>query len=1143
VTGRLALLIGLLFLALVQVGSGARAGDVTGVPPGLVTAARLEAKIAETESDPALETEVKGRLVDLYRRALGNLQELQDNRARADAFAEATRTAPEQTRRIRERLATAMAADTPQDLPVGPDTPLDEIERQLKREQAERDAADARRGGLDRQLAYQENRPAAIRQRLAAAQEEQEAIAAALQAELADATGSTLVQARRWGLETRYIALSNEIQALDQELIGLPMRLDLIAARRAEEAAENDRNQRRVEALQTLVTARREAETNRLKADAERLLQASAGMDPALASLAERNSALTKALALTQEQGDHLGGEIQEANRLGARTKANFERAQTAKAIGASTTGLGALLLEHHAALPDFELYARKASARKRQIAAVNLSRVRHLEEAEGLADQASVLPPSAAPVGDATSVDAAAGALWRELLEQRRGLLERQVETEGRYLERLNALQDAEARMLEGARAYAAFLTEQLFWLPTGARTRVTDLAGLPAELRVLLAPETWSEPARFLADQAVASPLFWLTVLLSAGLLWRRRALVTAIQQTAVPLAEADTDHFGHTLHALLLTLAFAAPLPLLLGVSGWLLLHGPQGTEASLILGAYLIRIALILFGLLVLRALCLPNGLGMAHFRWAESDVRRLGRELRWLTWALVPAILALRIALALNPAEAGGLVTRIGLLFAALVIGVFFYRVLHPKQGILCQQVQRRDKGLLYGTYPLWFPLLIAFPMAIAVLIWTGYIYTSHILADAFLITLGLIAALILLHAFGVRWLQVASRRLAWQAARQRRLAAVALSEPELRQRRGAVDLAPSADADLDLDASSEHSLALLRIGIVVAAAIGSYLIWSRVFPALGILDEVTLWRYTTSLDGDERSLPVTLADLGLALVYLIGTAVLAKRLPAVLSMILAQRLQVSAAGRYTITSLTTYAVIALGILLALNTVGAQWSQVQWLVAALGVGIGFGLQEIVANFISGLIILFERPIRIGDIVTVGDTDGVVTKIRIRATTIRNWDRKELLVPNKEFITGRLLNWSLSDQVTRVMVTVGVAYGTDVEKAHALMREAAEEHERVLTDPKPILSFEGFGDNALTLILRVFIDDLDYRLSTITDLHKAINHKFQQAGITIAYPQRDLHLDTRAPLRVSLEPGKSDGKVSGSANERE
>ncbi len=216
--------------------------------------------------------------------------------------------------------------------------------------------------------------------------------------------------------------------------------------------------------------------------------------------------------------------------------------------------------------------------------------------------------------------------------------------------------------------------------------------------------------------------------------------------------------------------------------------------------------------------------------------------------------------------------------------------------------------------------------------------------------------------------------------------------------------------------------------------------------------------------------------------------------------------------------------------VAMGALLALNTLGAQWSQLQWLVAALGVGIGFGLQEIVANFISGLIILFERPVRVGDMVTVGDTDGVVTRIRIRATTIRNLDRKELLVPNKEFITGRLLNWSLSDQITRVMVTVGVAYGTDIDKAHALMREAAEEHEHVLADPKPILTFEGFGDNSLTLILRAFIDDIDYRITTISDLHKAINRKFKQAGIVIAFPQRDLHLDTREPLRVAIEEAR-------------
>jgi potassium efflux system protein len=203
-----------------------------------------------------------------------------------------------------------------------------------------------------------------------------------------------------------------------------------------------------------------------------------------------------------------------------------------------------------------------------------------------------------------------------------------------------------------------------------------------------------------------------------------------------------------------------------------------------------------------------------------------------------------------------------------------------------------------------------------------------------------------------------------------------------------------------------------------------------------------------------------------------------------------------------------------------------NAIGAQWSQLQWLVAALGVGIGFGLQEIVANFISGLIVLFERPIRIGDFVTVGETDGLVTKIRIRATTIRDWDGKELLVPNKEFVTGRLLNWSLSDQATRVILSIGIAYGSDVRLAKRLLEEAAAENKDVLDDPPPSVIFESFGDNSLSILLRCFVETTDLRYPTISALNEAINEKFNAAGISIAYPQRDLHLDTVRPLQVEL-----------------
>ena len=240
-----------------------------------------------------------------------------------------------------------------------------------------------------------------------------------------------------------------------------------------------------------------------------------------------------------------------------------------------------------------------------------------------------------------------------------------------------------------------------------------------------------------------------------------------------------------------------------------------------------------------------------------------------------------------------------------------------------------------------------------------------------------------------------------------------------------------------------------------------------------------------------------------------------------------LEIILLQRSAMSEGDRYTATTLTKYVIVAIGTLLVLGAVGAQWSQLQWLVAALGVGIGFGLQEIVANFISGLIILFERPVRVGDTVTIGNTSGIVTKVRIRATTIRDWDRKELLVPNKDIITGQVLNWTLSDKMSRVEIVVGVAYGTDVDKALALMREAAEEHEHVLDEPSPLLSFDSFGDNALALTLRAYLASLDHRIQTTTELHSTIMRKFEQAGIEIAFPQRDVHLDTRGPLRVSIE----------------
>jgi potassium efflux system protein len=191
-----------------------------------------------------------------------------------------------------------------------------------------------------------------------------------------------------------------------------------------------------------------------------------------------------------------------------------------------------------------------------------------------------------------------------------------------------------------------------------------------------------------------------------------------------------------------------------------------------------------------------------------------------------------------------------------------------------------------------------------------------------------------------------------------------------------------------------------------------------------------------------------------------------------------------------------------------------------------LIAALGVGLGFGLQEIVANFISGLIILFERPYRVGDVVTVGDIMGVISRIQIRATTITDWDRRELIVPNKDFITGRLINWTLSDAITRIRVPVGIAYGSDTGLAEKLLLKVASENPKVRKDPPPLALFQGFGDNSLNFDLRVFVSELGDRLPVLHELHMAIDREFRKAGIAIAFPQRDVHLDAAEPLHVRV-----------------
>jgi potassium efflux system protein len=230
----------------------------------------------------------------------------------------------------------------------------------------------------------------------------------------------------------------------------------------------------------------------------------------------------------------------------------------------------------------------------------------------------------------------------------------------------------------------------------------------------------------------------------------------------------------------------------------------------------------------------------------------------------------------------------------------------------------------------------------------------------------------------------------------------------------------------------------------------------------------------------------------------------------------VIEVVLLRYSELEPGSRYAVGKGVQYTIAGLGIAVVLGTLGWSWSQIQWLVAALGVGLGFGLQEIVANFISGLIILFERPVRVGDTVTVGELSGTVSRIRIRATTITDWDRKEIIVPNKAFITERVVNWTLSDPITRVKIRVGVAYGSDTELAHRLILEAVRSVERVRADPPPQVFFMGFGESSLDFDVYAFASQLADRLPITHGIHCAVERTLRDHGIEIPFPKRDVYI---------------------------
>lgn len=1014
---------------------------------------------------------------------------------------QALETAPEQTEEIRRRLEAL--APEPAIVPLPGGRPAKEIEQRLTKHRADTAAVEAKLGELEQKLTTWSQRPTELRDRITAAKTELERLDAENDLPLPREESTLLTEAHRWALQARRRELRAELHMSDQDLVSHAAREALLKAQRDASTRELALLRTRQRQLEDQLAQRRHQEAEQARVAAEATRREAAGKHPLLGELAARNAQLTGELSELTAALDGIHARqtqvVAETERLGDELRNTRRRLE----IASLTQVLGQLLIDRRQRLPDQRPYRREAKEREQAIAAAMLKQIRYDEELLRLRDPDTFA--AALTVDHEGPIPSDLPNGLRELAQERAALLAKVTAATDTYLRALGDLDYASGRLLETITDYDDYLATHLLWVRSAPPVSPATLSALPAAIAWLFAPDNWLQVTQVLAQEVTGPSLLWPSTLGLLLLRWRARAIRAAILATAHPLRWVSTDRTGLTLKALGLTLLLAVPWPLLLALLGWRLEAAWAATPFTKAIGHGALEVALALFALRAFRLLCIPGGVADRHFRWSSQALRTIRRHFDWVIWFLVPVGFVVYAVHSYQHATYSDGLERIALLVVMMGTALFIMRLSHPQRGVLSAYLAANPKICINRLSPLWYPLIVAMPLALAVLALLGYVHTAGTLMRSLVAELWLMLGLTVIQQLGVRWLTLSRQRLTLGTAGERPRApgqaARQIDPPHL----GPVPQV--AEPEVDPAVLDTRTQTLVNSLVLVAAVVGLWGIYSEVLPALAVLEDISLWTYTGTLDGQEQVIPVTLADIGLTLLITIIAAVAVRNLPAFLEIALLQRIAISAGSRYTIKTLTGYIIVSAAAFTIFSTFGLSWSQIQWLVAALGVGIGFGLQEIVANFISGLIILFERPVRVGDIVTIGNTTGVVSQIRIRATIVRSWDQQELLVPNKALITGHLLNWTLSDQMNRIVITVGMDYAADIPQALERLRQVVEANEQVLKDPRPLITFEGFGGNALTLVLRCYLDSPENRLAVTSQLHQSIHEKFRAAGISI------------------------------------
>lgn len=1092
-----------------------------------VTAAEIEAAIKATKDSDASEEEKKSQL-DYLTKATKWMESAKEYETKAVQYQVDVREAPNKLDQAKQELDKEMPEPTCEregdaSLPQL-EQALGNAEEALKKAQEKLkkqvELSDAKIRG-ERKAKLDNDRENAVKQ-LEATQNELKAVTSS-----DDAPG--LAAAQRIELQTRSHAYKKQIELYDAQKLRFEAMSELFPIERDLAQRDVTWHEKSVAAWQEVVTEFRNAESERQAAEARRIASRA---HPAVKSLAERNAELAEERQQLTRKMEDVTGYLDSASKTLEALEKDYKSVIDKVEVAGMTPTIGLLLRSRRDWLPDVELHDERITLSQEEMQRAQVALLELKSERSESGDVNEQLKQTLAELGDVAKEFPPSyfEEMVRVLLEDRRTYLDNLLADYQSYHDDLSDLYLDSRKLLAKTETYRNYIDEHVLWIPSSPPLGGKDLKNSWVALTSFANAKRWTDVLRSTGSNVKEHPLASLLLVFAfVALLVLRRRIRNRLEALGERIAEANGLTFLPTLQAFLLTMLVAGLWPLLFWIIGWWMALNGQAPDLALGLAKGFESIAILYFVGELFRQICRPNGLADKHFQWSGELLTVIYRSLNWLMLLSLPML----FFVSLFQMHEGGLYAeslgRIVFLGGLIVLAVYLHLVLRPWNGPLQKVLSCYTNSWMRRLrYPVYL-LGIGFPIVLSVLLVLGYAYSVDQLMLRMRTMIGLALALILAQALISRALQVAWNRLRTLRASyvpRRKISEGSQGEEE-------------QDHEVDMLRVHRQLVQLVRGSAVLTFAVVAWLTWSDMFPALQVFDRVELWSTTitadktvTLPDGTEeskqvaQSVPITLADMILAIVALVGTFAATRTLPGLLQLSILGRLPIDDGARHAIVALSRYLAMLIGLIVSFRMIGMTWASVQWLAAAMTVGLGFGLQEIFANLVSGIIILFERPIRIGDLVTVNGTTGKVTKMKIRATTITDFDRRETVVPNKRFITDDVVNWTLSDPISRVVIPVGIAYGCDPARAHEILLNLAHRHPLILSDPEPTAIFTGFGDSTLDLELRAFIGSREHFGTVLHELNLAIERAFREADLEIAFPQRDINIRSVTGLEQLL-----------------